>query len=82
MSFTALSEGLNAAFEEAVYEVYLALLLLWRGMDFEDGTDADRVLEGIELGGLLYDFLPCFEGSASLISVGEDEDLVVYQGCQ
>lgn len=48
-------------------------------MEFQDIGDTERVLEGVEFGGLLGFVCPGFEGFARFVGIGEDHDLVVYQ---
>ena len=48
-------------------------------MEFQDIGDTERVLEGVEFGGLLGFVRPGFEGLACFVGIGEDHDLVVYQ---
>ena len=49
-------------------------------MQFQEIGDAERMLEGIELCGLLEDGEPLLVGFAGFVGIGEDHHLVVHQG--
>jgi hypothetical protein len=53
------------------------LFLVGRSFVFEEAGNAERVLEGIKLLGLLEDVEPGIEGFASLVGIGKDDDLVI-----
>ena len=67
--------------EEVIYEVYLALFLLWGCVSLEDGgnTDGRRVFPE----GSLHDetgcLCPSLKGDAVSIGIGEENDSMVTQ---
>ena len=63
--------------EKEVNEVDFAGLLVGRSFVFEEAGNAERVLEGVELLGLLEDREPGIEGFTGLVGIRKDDDLVI-----
>jgi hypothetical protein len=80
LALFSLLQEFCVSLEKEVGEVDLAGLLVGRSFVFEETGDAERVLEGVELGGLLEDGVPLLEGFASLVGIGEDDYFVIDQG--
>ena len=74
----------SSLLEEVVYEVDFAALLLFGGVQLQQGRDGDgrgalpeRLLHD-ELGGII----PCLEGLAVRVGVGEERDTMAPQGSE
>jgi hypothetical protein len=80
--YAEFGSNLRRILVEEIHEVDFALFLIGCGMILEEMGDAERIAELIEAVGLEGYLSPGLEGFTSLIGVGEDHDLVVYQGGQ
>ena len=80
--YAEFGSNLRRILVEEIHEVDFALFLIGCGMILEEMGDAERIAELIEAVGLEGYLSPSLEGFASLIGVGEDDDLVVDEGCQ
>ena len=66
--------------KKIIYEVDFAALLVSSSVELQEIGDAERVLEGIELRGLLEHGEPLLVGFAGLVGVWKDHYFVVHQG--
>ena len=58
------------------------MFLIGSGFEFEEGRDAERVAELVEVLGIRGYLAPLVESSALRIGVGEDDDAVLKEGLQ
>ena len=64
-------------FKQIIDEVYLALLLLRRGTQFQQRTDCD--VAAVQAAGFTGDLIPTGVGRESGIGIGEEDDAVTAQ---